>query len=316
VELREFRSLVALAETGSILQAAQRCHLSPAAVHKHLKTLEGELGVRLYTKGVGRLVLTPAGEMLLPHARDILIQQEAARTALTEWKEGSRGRVRVGAGPSFSSHLLPSLLKRFRRHTGAVDVYVETGASAQLVERLKDGSLDLIFDAGAAALEDPELEQVAAWRSLAGFVAAKGQVPPYCRLRDLETMPFILFQKGTRMEPIVQGYFGSLNFRPRVVMRSDSAEAIKAMIRANLGVSVLFWWNVGREERTGAFTLVRTEAPPLQSVMTLVKVRTTFTPRAVQAFMDLAASTEWPSLPLFRETGDSTVVKRKSRGFS
>jgi DNA-binding transcriptional LysR family regulator len=301
MELRELRSLVAVAETGSILLAAERCHLSPAAVHKHLKALETELGVKIYSKGKGRLVLTQAGEIVLPHAREMLAQHESALGAIGDWRIGRRGLVRIGAGPSFSSQILPGLIRKFRRLHRSVDVYVETGASAQLVDRLKNGALDAIFDAGSAALEDRGLERAASWRSTAGFVAAKGMAPANCRLRTLEKSPFILFQKGTRMEPIVQAYFDALNFRPRVVMRSDSAEAIKAMIRAGMGLSVLFRWNIANERGAGAFTWVRTEAPPLQSAMTLIKVKTNFTPRAVEAFLEIAARTEWKALPLFSD---------------
>lgn len=301
MELREVKSLVALAETSSILLAAERCHLSPAAVHKHLKTIEAEFAARVYEKKSGRLALTQAGEMILPHAKEMLAQHEAAFAAVGDWREGARGSVRVGAGPSFSSHLLPGLIKRFRKRHGGVEVYVETGASAHLVERLTSGALDVIFDVGSAAMENTDLQQVAAWRSVAGFVAAKGQAPASSRLRKLEKTPFILFQKGTRMEPVVQAYFDSLNFRPRVVMRSDSAEAIKSMIRAGLGMSVLFLWNVDAAERSGAFTIVRTEAPPLISLMALVKLKTSYIPRPVQAFLDMAKESRWKDLPLFEE---------------
>jgi DNA-binding transcriptional LysR family regulator len=46
MELREMKSIVALAECGSIHEASALCHLSPAAIHKHLKTLESEFGSR------------------------------------------------------------------------------------------------------------------------------------------------------------------------------------------------------------------------------------------------------------------------------
>jgi len=299
MELREVKSLVALAETSSILRAAERCHLSPAAVHKHLKTLESEFSAKIYKKKSGRLLLTQAGEMILPHAKEMLAQHEAAFAAIGDWRQGARGIVRVGAGPSFSSHLLPGLIKRFRSRHGSVEVYVETGASAHLAERLSTGALDLIFDAGAAG--NPDFQQVAAWRSVAGFVASKGRARSHCRLRDLEKFPFILFQKGTRMEPVVQSYFDSLNFRPRVVMRSDSAEAIKSMVRAGLGLSVLFLWNVDAAERAEAFTIVRTEAPPLTSLMALVKLKTSYQSRPVQAFTEMAVQTRWKDLPLFED---------------
>jgi DNA-binding transcriptional LysR family regulator len=311
MELREIRSLVALAETGSILAASDRRHLSPAAVHKHLKTLEREMGVRLYEKSQGGLALTQAGRLVLPHAKEILMQHEAAFAVVGEWREAKRGLVRVGAGPTFSTHLLPALVKRFRRKHGGVEVFVETGSSAHLNERLLNGSLDLIFDVGAAALNEPQLEQVAVWSSPAGFVSARPDVPSHCRLKQLESVPFILFQKGTRMEAIVQAYLDSLNFRPRVVMRSDSSEAIKAMIRAGLGISVLFLWNVASDVRAGAFTVVRTGAPPLISYMALIKVKTKFTPKPVQAFIDMAVRSDWKQLhPASSSKGDSRFANR------
>ena len=102
-------------------------------------------------------------------------------------------------------------------------------------------------------------------------------------------MPFILFGKGTIMESAVQNYFDSLNFCPAVVMRSDSAEAIKAMIRTGLGVSVLFLWNLDSDPRSSMLSLVRTDAPPLSLRMGLIRMRASYTPRAVLKFVELAA---------------------------
>ncbi len=139
MEFRELRSLLALHETGSIREAAMICNISPAAVHKHLKTLERELGIRIYRKRDGSLRFTEPGLLALPFAKQILLDHDAAFTAIAEWKSGGRGIVRVGAGPSFSSYMLPGLIKRFRRKLPHIDVYVETGDSNHLISRLQAG---------------------------------------------------------------------------------------------------------------------------------------------------------------------------------
>lgn len=305
MEVREMKSLLALAEFGSILLASQRCNLSPAAVHKHLKTLEDEIGAPLYEKHEGRLVLTHAGQMLLPFVREILRHYEAAIAMVSEWKVAKRGIVRVGAGPTFSTYLLPGLVKRFRRQHQAVDVFVETGGSGHLMDRLRSGALDLIFDVASASLEDEQLEQTAVWESPAGFIAAAGKSPSTMKLAKLEKSPFILFQAGTRMEGIVGAYLNSLNFRPKVVMRSDSSEAIKSMVRAGLGVSVLFLWNVSADPHAASFQVVRTDAPKLVSRMALVKMRTAYTPGPVRAFIEMARRTNWKDLHLASMAGSS-----------
>src|ERR1700733_10241361 len=182
MELREMKSLIALSECGSIRDAALHCNLCPAAVHKHLKTLESEFGVPIYRKRNGRLVLSEAGQVLLPFLREIFLRYESAFTAVEGWKDAKRGLVRVGAGPTFSSYLLPTLLKQFRRRFPKVDVFIETGDSDHLMSRLRSGALDLAFDLASAALEDESLEQVAVWESQAGFVSALPKLPRYCEL--------------------------------------------------------------------------------------------------------------------------------------
>lgn len=298
MELRHIKSLLALEEYGSIREAAKNCYISPAALHKHLKTLESELAVKLYEKQGGRLVLTEAGRIALPFAKEMLLHHDSAFTAITEWKDGSRGAVRVGAGPSFSSYLLPPLIKRFRRRFPRVDVYVETGNSDHLISRLKAGALDLVFDLAAAALQDRNLERVAQWEAQTGFISARPDVPAHCRLRALESIPFILFGKGTLMESVIQSYFNSLDFCPPVVMRSDNSEAIKAVVRAGLGISVLFLWNIASDPRSSMLSIVRTDAPPLSLRMGLIRLKSSFTPRAVMEFIELAARMNWKKLHL------------------
>ncbi len=296
MELREMKSFVALAESGSIREASLLCNLSPAAIHKHLKTLESEFGVQIYKKSQGRLVVTEAGQTLLPFLREILLGYDSACTAMAEWKDGKQGLVRVGAGPTFSSDLLPALLKRFRRQFPRVDLFVETGASGHLMDRLRSGALDVAFDLASVALQDDSLQQVALWESQAGFVSSSTLAPQHCPLKELQAVPFILFQKSSPMGAIVQNYLDALNFCPNVVMRSDSAEAIKAMVRAGLGMSVLFLWNIDADPQKSQFTIVQTEAPPLMSRIALIRLKSSYTSNAVVKFIELARGTGWKHL--------------------
>ncbi|PYT15485.1 MAG: hypothetical protein DMG59_13635 [Acidobacteria bacterium] len=143
MEFRQLRSLVTLAELGSITAAAERLNLSPPAIHKQLRGIEAELGVPLYEKAGRALRLTKACEMLLPHARDLLSQHDLAVRSMEEWKGLKRGIVRIGAGPTLSSYLLPPLLRHFRRAHPGIELYVETGNSQTLTQSLALGSLDL-----------------------------------------------------------------------------------------------------------------------------------------------------------------------------
>lgn len=310
MELREMKSLIALSECGSIREASLRCNLSPAAIHKHLKTLESEFGVPIYGKKNGRLVLTEAGQVLLPFIREILLRYGAAFVAIEEWKGAKRGSVRVGAGPAFSSYLLPSLLKRFRRRFPKVDVFIETGDSNHLMNQVRTGALDLAFDLASAALEDESLEQLAAWESEAVFVSALQKLPRYCQLKNLRSVPFILFQDESPMGIIVRNYLNALNFHPNVIMRSDSAEAIKAMIRAGMGISVLFLWNIDADVQKSRFTVIETEAPALKARISLIRLKSDYTSHAVCEFVELARGMTWKHLhPVIASSGAARSIR-------
>ena len=79
-------------------------------------------------------------------------------------------------------------------------------------------------------------------------------------------------------------------------MRSDSAEAIKALVRSGLGVSVLFLWNINSEPRSSPITVLRTDAPPLISHMALLRIRSRYTSPSVRAFIELSRRIKWKNL--------------------
>lgn len=293
VELKELRSLVVLSELGSITLTAQRLHLSPAAIHKQLKVLEDELQVRLYEKIGRRLQLTQPAEILLPYWKDLLAQHDAARAALEEWKGMKRGIVRIGTGPTLGSFILPVLLRAFRRAFPDIDLVVETGNTPVLLGRLNEGALDLALLVSSDLLEGPTLRVEAYWEFELVLVSRLRHAPRRCRLEELHGFPFILFQKGSRMEEPIDRYFAAYGFRPRTIMRLDNAEAIKAMIRTGLGISMLPMWIVDSDLKQRRLGLIRQTEPPLLSKLALVSRISSFVPRAVQAFIAQAQKTVW-----------------------
>jgi len=295
MEFREILSFVLLAKSHSILETSRELHLTPGAVHKHLKTLESELGVQLYEKYDGALRLTEAGKAIRPYFQDILDRRDAAIQATSDWKLETAGVVRVGAGPSFSSYMLPRILSRFRRKFPKVEIFVETGNGNDLRESLRVGSLDLIFDIAHPPADPSEFTTMAVWESELGVVSARTDLPQHCSMSRLAGAPFILFQKGSPMQEMIDAHFDRIGFQPNVVMRSDSAEAIKAMVKSRLGVAMLFLYNTTQDVRTGSIRVIHTDKH-LSARMILLKRKSAFTPRASLAFAKLAGEMNWANL--------------------
>jgi DNA-binding transcriptional LysR family regulator len=303
MEIHELRSLSALAELDSLAAVAEKLRLSPAAIHKHFRALETELGVRLYERFGRRLKLTTAAEVLLPYCSEALAQHDAALSALAEWKGLKRGVVRIGAGPTLSSYLLPVLLRKFRRAFPGVDLYVETGNSASLIDGLGSGRFDLALLVSPQFPEKPNLAVEASWDVEYVLVSNLRNAPRQCSISALKRFPFILYSKGSRIEDLIERYFAEIDFRPRVIMTFDNGEAIKAMIRTGLGISMLPMWIVDADLKRGGLSLIRQRERRLFSKVELAARKSNYVPSTVRAFVQLARTFQFRTPRLVSQSG-------------
>lgn len=293
MEIRELRSLLLLADLGSLVKTAGQLNLTSPAIHKHLKLLEDELGVRLYERAGRHLRLTQAAQVLLPHIRNILLEYDAALQELEESQGFKRGLVRIGSGPTFSSYLLPVLLEEYQRRFPAVEIFVETGHTPQLLNDLGKGALDLAFIVASELSERDDFEVKLAWDFEFVLIGAPGQLPRRCALTRARDFPFVLYRKGSVIENLIDRYFAQHHFQPRVMMRLDNAEAIKAMIKSKLGVSLLPFWTVAAEVRRGTLAVARLREPPLLGRLVLVTRRPAYFSPSVKAFLAAAQNWRW-----------------------
>jgi DNA-binding transcriptional LysR family regulator len=293
LKLHELQTLEALSRYRSIARTAEALCLTPAAVHSRLKSLEAKLGVPLYETVGHALHLTQAAEVVLPHIRNLILDNEAIFTSLKEWAGSDAGRVRLATGSTFGSYVLPPLIAAFRRQSPDVELVVETGKTRQLLDRLTRGSLDAAITLSSRLLDNPALRVDATWDF--DFVLVAG--PPHargpCALRELEAAPFILHQRGSRLGELTEQYFAQVGFRPKVAMRFDHPATAKAMVQTGLGISLLPSWTVADELAAGTLARIEHEEPPLVAKMVLATRRASYTPRAVAAFTRLAAGWHW-----------------------
>ena len=293
LKLHEVETLEALSRHRSIARTAEALFLTPAAVHSRLKSLESKLGVPLY-ETVGRsLYLTQAAEVVLPHVRNLILENEAIFASLKEWAGADAGRVRLATGSTFSSYLLPSLVEVFRRQAPDVELVVETGKSRPILDRLLRGTIDVALTLSSRLLENPAFQVNAAWDFEFVLVTGGQDARGPCSLQDLEAMPFISPQRGSRLGELIDQYFAQVGFHPNVVMRFDHPATTKAMVQTGLGISLLPIWTVADELASGRLVRIEQREPPLIAKMVLVTRRTSYTPRAVAAFVRMAAGWHW-----------------------
>lgn len=291
MEIRQLRSLATLARTGNITKTGQMLHLTPSAVHRQLQILSEELGLPLYDKQGRTLRLTPEALHLLPLVEEFLLQYEALRAAADDWKRLDRGSVRIGAGPTFSSYVLPKLLEAFRLRYPKLDVFLEAGHAGPLLEELDQGTIDVAFVVLRPGFEKRYAVD-ASWEFDIPLVSSPGTGPNgVVSLHDLAAYPFLLYRQGSYFEQQIGAWFHRHNFSPNVVMRLDNAEPMKALVRSGFGIAFVPEWAVRAELERAELVLVHLREPLPQSRVAMLRRRTPHVPAPTAALINMAR--EW-----------------------
>ena len=216
------RSFVAIVDSGSMLKATERVFVTQSALSLQMKRLEETVLTPLFHRDGRRLVLTPAGQALLGHAREILALNDRAVVALTG--DALVGPVRVGLVQDFAETLLSGVLARFSQLNPDVQLEVRVAGSPELLELLNGDRLDVVLCMGAA--DDPHAARVApmVWHGDADLTRAEvlplAILAPPCRFRDAALAA--LEREG----------------RPyRVALETPSLSALRAAVEAGLAVT-------------------------------------------------------------------------------
>ena len=151
VDLRHLRTFLALEQFANFSQTGQQIGLSQSAVSRHIRALEDALGLRLFERLGRRAVLTSAGRTLRTRLESLMREAEALPRLVRDLGEGVRGEVRIGASITAANAILPLLLGSYRRRYPNVELALQPGGSARILEALARGEIDLAF-VGAEAL--------------------------------------------------------------------------------------------------------------------------------------------------------------------
>ncbi len=137
------RAFVAVVETGSVTGAAALLNLTQAAVSQQLKRLEELFGTQLFERHHRRLALRPNGERLLAHAHKLIALNDEVWGAMSA--PAYEGEVRLGVPHDIVGPYMPPILRRFDQAWPRVRVSLKCTTTAQLLELLRKGDLDLTF---------------------------------------------------------------------------------------------------------------------------------------------------------------------------
>lgn len=237
MSLRALRTLVAIAQYGSFVRAAEAVCLTQSAVSLHVRSLEEDFNAPLFDRTRRVPVLTEAGHRAVERAREILSLYDGIASELGENGELT-GRLRVGAIQTALAGPLPAALAALRKAHPRFRVMVNSGMSAELAIRIDAGDLDAAITTEPVKPHPAGLVSTPLYQDSFWIIAPKG-IDSVDVKNLLQENAFIRFDRRAWAGRTIDAELRRMRLRVQTEMELDSQEAIIEMVTTGLGVAVI-----------------------------------------------------------------------------
>jgi DNA-binding transcriptional LysR family regulator len=244
MELRHLRYFVAVAELKNFTRAAERSFVAQSALSQQIGRLEREVGALLFARTTHAVELTPAGAVLLPHARRILADVDLATAELRAYLGLEKGHLRLGLIQTSASAIdVIGPIRDFHESYPEIDVSITNQPSTDMLEALDHGLLDVAV-VGASPDEIPAGLQahLLATDPLVGVYRAERTEDSSTPVELEELLrhgPLISFAVGTGIRRHVDEAFARAGIRPTTSFEMSQANDMIRYAALGLGVTIV-----------------------------------------------------------------------------
>lgn len=234
------RTFLAVARHLSYTRAAREIFLSQPAVSRQIQQLEADLGVSLFERIGRQLHLTGAGQSLEREAAALLAHLERVAESVALHRSAGAGRVRIGAGTTPGTYLLPPVIERFHRRRPELELDYVVGRSRRVEQMILRNEADLGFIGGPPSSAE-----------LVSTVVARDEIHCFCgpshdlasrrRLRPsaLSGQRWIAREAGSATRELFEAWLAGQGIAARRSTETASPEAVRTLVAAGLGLGYM-----------------------------------------------------------------------------
>ena len=239
MDLGQLEAFVRVAAQQSFSRAAEGLGLTQPSVTARIQALERDLREKLFERNGRGVRLTEVGDSFLPHAQRVLKSLQDGRDAVQSLRQLQLGTLRLGAAPTFSTYVLPELLKTFRARYPGLEVSVRTDYSEQIVQLVLADEVQVGLE---RSITHPEVVTVPLFQDDVVLVTSPRH--PFAEqgeatLEEVGEQHLIMFNKGSSYHMLVHNALRQAGVLVTPTMELDNMEATKKMVDEGLGIALL-----------------------------------------------------------------------------
>lgn len=288
---RRLQVFHAVAKHLSFTRAGEALHMTQPAVTFQIKQLEEHFNARLFDRGGGRIALTAAGDLALGYAARILELSAELDIRVAEMTGQMSGSLVVGASTTIAEFMLPPILGEFNVLYPLVRARLTVANSEAICSAIAAHALDI-------GLVESPVTQPSLQCEVCGDDELQVVCPPNHPLashadidaRGLLEHDFVAREPGSSTRHVTDDYLQACGVEPeqlRTVMELSSPEALKGVVAAGLGFSIVSRASFEKERQLGTLVGVPLR-PALKRTLSLVYPRERFRSQVVLSFVEFA----------------------------
>lgn len=243
MDARQLEIFLAVLDSPTMTNAAERVHLSTAAVSVQMRALAEELKTDLFLRSGKRLVPTPAARRLELQARSIVNEIRSIKESFNSQDAARDSRpFHFATGATTLIYRLGEPLRSLRATYANLDLRISVLATEEMVAGVLAGEFDLALI--SLPFSHPQLRTIPLFEEELLALRPSGTEREGSRIgtvrpREFNDAAMVLFPPQSNMRKIIDGFFRDLDVAPRVIMEAADTEVIKCMVEAGFGYSVL-----------------------------------------------------------------------------
>ncbi|MDD5348575.1 MAG: LysR family transcriptional regulator [Chthoniobacteraceae bacterium] len=254
IDSQYLRIYVTLARTLNMALAAKELHMTASGVSHCLKSLEEDLGCSLFSRSSRKFEITDIGRELLSDSEQILNKMQEIRGKIGSWNDWRQGQLLIGAEQSSFQALIAPTLREFRESFPEYTIKIDSCCSAQAIERVREGKLDLAVVIAPASSPPDIIFELIGEDELQFVVNA---LHPWAIKRkvvreEISNRHMILPRHGDYTRTLIEGYFRREKIRIQTCIELADEQAVKEFVRLDLGIAILPRWMLADELNDGS----------------------------------------------------------------
>jgi DNA-binding transcriptional LysR family regulator len=277
LNLDQLRTLQTVLKLGSFTGAARQLNLSQSAVSVQIRELEERCGVQLVERLGKKAYATAAGSIVVAHARRISDETDTITAAMRRFREGWIGRVQIGAALTALMYLLPPVLQKLHAEHPGIDLYVHNAPTLSMVDSVLRNELDIGLITLPIAEKSLEITPLYRENMVAILPTSLRDIPDQVT-PEYVVRQFMVLEFGA-VSALIDQWLAAGSVAPQALMRLSAIEAVKIVVAAGLGVSIVPEMVVARSTLD---VIVRPLNPPLTRTLALIQHRSKHDDRALQ----------------------------------